>query len=54
MNDSKLGKDREAIDRAIALAEAALYECDEHGFLYAAIDLSAAIDKLKRIKSLHA
>lgn len=52
MNDSQFQKERRAVDRAIALAEAALYECDEHGFLYAAIDLSAALDKLKYIKSM--
>ena len=37
---------KEAIDRAIAMAEAALRECDEHGLIYAAIDLSSALDKL--------
>lgn len=38
---------KEAIDRAIAMAEAALRECDEHGLIYAAIDLSSALDKLQ-------
>lgn len=49
MNDSQFQKDRAAIERAIALAEAALHECDEHGFVFAAIDLSSALDKLKAI-----
>lgn len=39
------------VDRAIALAEAALRECDEHGYVYAAIDLSSALDKLVAIKA---
>ena len=51
MNDSKLDKEEGAVDQAIALAEAALHACDELGFLYAAIDISSAIDKLKLIKA---
>ncbi len=51
MNDSRFQGDGTAIDRAIALAEAALHECDEHGFVFAAIDLSSAIDKLKEIRA---
>jgi hypothetical protein len=51
MNDSQFQKDKAAIERAIALAEAALHECDEHGFVFAAIDLSSAIDKLKVIRA---
>lgn len=50
MNDSQSENDGNAIDRAIALAEAALHECDEHGFVFAAIDLSSAIDKLKALR----
>ena len=50
MNDSHNHSDEAAIDRAIAFALAALSECDEHGYVYAAIDLSSAIDKLKAIK----
>jgi len=38
------------IDRAIAMAEAVLHECDEHGFVFAAIDVSSALDKLRAIK----
>ena len=40
-----------AIDRAITMAESALRECDEYGLIYAAIDLSSAIDKLKVLRS---
>jgi hypothetical protein len=50
MNDSKLQRDDGALERAISLAEAALNECDEAGFIYAAIDISSAIDKLKALK----
>lgn len=39
-----------ALDRAIATAEAALAECDEHGFIYAAIDISSALDKLRVLR----
>lgn len=39
------------IDRTIALTEAALEHCDKHGFVYAAIDISSALDKLKDIKA---
>ena len=51
MNKSQYRKAEAAIERAIALAEAALHECDEHGFVFAAIDLSSAIDKLKAIRA---
>lgn len=50
MNDSQFRDNRAAMERAIALAEAALHECDEHGFVFAAIDLSLAIDKLKALR----
>lgn len=50
MNDSQFRDERAGIDRAIALAEAALHQCDEHGFVFAAIDLSLAIDKLKALR----
>lgn len=50
MVDSKPREDREAVDRAIALVEAALSACDEHGFTFAAIDLSAALDKLMALR----
>lgn len=38
--------EKEAVDRAIALVETALADCDEHGFLFVGIDLSSALDKL--------
>jgi hypothetical protein len=44
----------EAVARAIALAEAALGICDDQGFLYAAIDLSSALDKLQALREEHA
>lgn len=50
MVDSQSDRDRGAVDRVIALVEAALCECDEHGFIYAAIDLCSAIDKLKLLR----
>lgn len=52
MTDSHFEKQRLALDRAISLVETALNECDEHGFVFAAIDLSSALDKLKQIKPL--
>jgi hypothetical protein len=51
MNDSPSHEDTGAIDRAIKLVEAALNECDEQGLIYAAIDISSALDKLKLIKA---
>lgn len=51
MNDSKLPREKGALDRAISLAEAALDQCDEAGFIYAAIDISSAIDKLKALRA---
>lgn len=50
MVDSKVDRERDAVDRALALVETALRECDEHGFIYAAIDLCSAIDKLKALR----
>lgn len=45
-------RDAEAsgLSRAIHHAEAALQACDEHGFVYAAIDISSALDKLKAMR----
>ena len=40
-----------AIDRAIALVEAALVACDEHELIFVGIDLSAALDKLHALKT---
>lgn len=51
MTDSQIQEQVEAIDCTIALAEAALRECDRQGFFFAAIDISSALDKLKAIRS---
>jgi hypothetical protein len=45
------GEDVAAIERAISLVSAALDECDRQGLVYAAIDISSALDKLNAIKS---
>lgn len=50
MKDSNLSKGVDSVDRAIALVEAALNQCDEQGFIYVAIDISSALDKLKALK----
>jgi hypothetical protein len=50
MTDPRRQNNILALEHAIALAEAALSECDKHGFVYAAIDMSAAIDKLKALR----
>lgn len=39
----------EAVERALLLAEAALAECDQHGLVFAAIDLCSAIEKLRTL-----
>jgi hypothetical protein len=41
----------DAINRSISLAEAALNECDRHGYTFAAIDISMALDKLNALKA---
>jgi hypothetical protein len=51
MIDPSRQYDIQALEHAIALAEAALSQCDEHGFVYAAIDISAAVDKLKALRA---
>jgi hypothetical protein len=50
MEETDLNNENDVLDRAIALAEAALELCDNHGYLFAAIDLSSAIDKLRTLK----
>ena len=50
MTESELHNEMDAINRTIALAETVLNECDENGYVYAAIDISSAIDKLNAIK----
>lgn len=50
MTDSHVQKQKEAVEQAIGLAEIVLELCDRHGFIFAAIDISSALDKLKSIK----
>ncbi|WP_156318270.1 hypothetical protein [Porphyrobacter sp. AAP60] len=50
MADSHFQKQKDAVEQAIAFAEAALEVCDRQGFIFAAIDISSALDKLKLIK----
>lgn len=50
MTDLKVQNTENPIERTIALAEATLHECDEHGYVYAAIDVSSALDKLRAIR----
>ncbi len=50
MSDLEIQKQNHPVMRAISLAEALLCECDEHGFVFAAIDASSALDKLNAIK----
>lgn len=54
MNESRLDREDNGVDQAIAHAEAALRECDRCGFVFAAIDISMALDKLKEIKAKNA
>ena len=49
MDDSHVQKQKEAVEQAICLAEGALDVCDRHGFIFAAIDICSALDKLKLI-----
>lgn len=51
MNESQFDQEKNGVDQAIAHAEAALLECDRCGFVFAAIDISMALDKLKEIKA---
>lgn len=51
MNEPEVDPTLEALNRAIKFAEAALHECDEQGFLLAAINLSSALDQLKAIRA---
>ncbi len=51
MSDQYLQKAGSGLERAIALAEAALNECDQNGYVYAAIDIASAIDKLRAIEA---
>lgn len=51
MTDPLSQNNIQALEQAIALAEAALSQCDAHGFAYAAIDISTAVDKLKALRA---
>lgn len=51
MSDSQNQERKEAVAQAIALADTVLRICDEHGFVFAAIDISCALDKLKAIQT---
>ena len=51
MRDPRRQTKSAALDHAIALAEAALSECDKNGYVFAAIDMSAAVDKLKALRA---
>jgi|JI7StandDraft_1071085.scaffolds.fasta_scaffold1366005_2 hypothetical protein len=50
MDESQPQSDASTLERAIALAEAARDACDKGGFIYAAIDISSALDKLLILK----
>lgn len=50
MIDSEIERDRRAIDQAIELVDNALLVCDDHGFIFAAIDLASALDKLTALR----
>lgn len=49
MNDSQSDFSIGDVDLAISLAEAALSQCDEAGLIFAAIDISSALDKLRAV-----
>lgn len=51
MTKIEIGQPQEGIERAIALTEVALRECDEMGLIFAAIDLSSALDKLMALRA---
>lgn len=50
MSVPEIERDMKGITTAIALCEEALALCDKHGFIFAAIDVSSALDKLKALK----
>jgi hypothetical protein len=51
MNKHAVDNQQEAIGRAIAHVKEALAECDQQGFVFAAIDLASALDKLVKIRA---
>jgi len=51
MNDSRADTNVGELDLAISLTEAALAQCDRAGLIFAGIDISSALDKLKAEKA---
>lgn len=51
MKNDVLGNQPAAVGRAIAHVERALAECDQQGFVFAALDLASALDKLVKIRA---
>lgn len=52
MTEPRLERELAPVERAIVLAEAALRLCDTQGYIFAAIDLSAALDKLHTLRAI--
>ncbi|WP_172449767.1 hypothetical protein [Porphyrobacter sp. HT-58-2] len=50
MSEPSPSPEQKQVDRAIALAMDAMRICDEEGYIFAAIDLSSAIDKLRALR----
>jgi len=50
MTDPNNTPSDDAVAKVIALAEMTLAACDEQGFVFAAIDISSALDKLRKIR----
>jgi len=51
MNDSRADTNTGELDLAISLTEAALAQCDRAGLIFAGIDISSALDKLRAEKA---
>lgn len=49
MNDSQPEKATSDMERIISLVEEALRECDNHNLIFPAMDLAAALDKLRAL-----
>lgn len=52
MREPRLDEELAPVERAIKLTEAALGLCDAQGYLFAAIDLSTALDKLHSLRAI--
>lgn len=50
MSEFSSSPGQDQLERAIALAMDALRICDEEGYIFPAIDLSSAVDKLRLMK----